>query len=209
VGGAGVGQHLAKSRGGEQILGEKIAYVRDIATVRDLTAGGLEKTGNPLDLAISGDGYFVVETAAGERFTRNGRLRLDEAGQLVNQQGNAILSDGGQPFFFAPGNTEITVSRDGTITTANGALRKLRVVTFQNQQELTARAGGLYSSKFEPTDAESPDVVQGMHERSNVQPIIEMTKMISVSRSYESIRRLIEREDERIKTMVEEMARPI
>ena len=202
-------QHLAKSRGGEQILGEKIAYVRDIATVRDLTAGGLEKTGNPLDLALSGDGYFVVETAAGERFTRNGRLRLDEAGQLVNQQGNAILSDGGQPFFFAPGDTEITVSRDGTITTANGALGKLRVVTFENQQELTAQAGGLYSSKFDPTDAESPDVVQGMLERSNVQPIIEMTKMISVSRSYESIRRLIEREDERIKTMVEEMARPI
>lgn len=202
-------QHLEKSRGGENILGEKIAYVRDIATVRDLSEGGLVKTGNPLDLALSGDGYFVVETATGELFTRNGRFRLDEAGQLVNQQGNAVLSDGGQPFFFAPGDSEITISRDGTITTQNGALGRLQIVTFENQQELTALAGGLYSSKLEPTDAENPDVVQGMLESSNVQPIIEMTKMISVSRAYESIKRLIEREDERIKTMIEEMARPI
>ena len=202
-------QHLEKSRGGEQILGEKIAYVRDIATVRDISEGGLEKTGNTLDMAISGDGYFAVETAAGERFTRNGRFRLDEAGQLVNQQGDAVLSDGGQPFFFAPGDTEITVSRDGTITTENGALGRIRLVTFENQQELTALPGGLYSSEVVPTDAESPDVVQGMLESSNVQPIIEMTKMISVSRSYESVKRLIEREDERVKTMVEEMARPI
>ncbi len=202
-------QHLEKSRGGERILGEKIAFVRDIATVRDTSDGYLVKTGNPLDLALSGDGYFVVETAAGERFTRNGRLRLDEAGQLVNQQGNAVLSDGGQPFFFAPGDTEITVSRDGTITTENGALGRLRVVTFENLQELTASACGLSSSGTPPTDVEGPDVVQGMLESSNVQPIIEMTKMISVHRAYESIKRFIDREDERIKSMVEELARPI
>ena len=202
-------QHLEKSRGGERILGEKIAFVRDIATVRDTSEGSLIKTGNSLDLAIRGDGYFVVETASGERYTRNGRFRLDEAGQLVNQQGNAVLSDGGQPFFFAPGDTEITVSRDGTITTQNGALGRLRIVTFDNQQEMTALAGGLYSSQNQPTDAEGPDVVQGMLESSNVQPIIELTKMISVHRAYESIQRLIEREDERIKTMVEELARPI
>ena len=145
-------QHLEKSRGGERILGEKIAFVRDIATVRDTSEGSLTKTGNPLDMALSGDGYFVVETEAGERYTRNGRFRLDEAGQLVNQQGDAVLSDGGQPFFFAPGDTEITVSRDGIITTENGALGRLRVVTFENQQELSASAGGLYSSEAQPTD---------------------------------------------------------
>ncbi len=202
-------EHLEKSRGGERILGDKLAFVRDIATVRDTSEGHLVKTGNPLDLAIRGDGYFAIETAAGERYSRNGRFRLDEAGQLVNQQGNAVLSDGGQPFFFAPGDTEITVSRDGIISTENGALGRLRVVTFENLQELTASAGGLSSSETPPTDVEGPDVVQGMLESSNVQPIIEMTKMISVHRAYESIKRFIEREDERIKTMVEELARPI
>ncbi len=202
-------QHLEKSRGGERILGDKLAFVRDIATVRDTSEGHLVKTGNPLDLAISGDGYFAVETAAGERYTRNGRFRIDEAGQLVNQQGNTVLSNGGQPFFFAPGDTEITVSRDGTITTENGALGRLRLVAFGDQQEMTATAGGLYSSKTQPTDAEGPDVVQGMLESSNVQPIIEMTKMISVHRAYENIKRFMDREDERIKTMVKELARPI
>ena len=202
-------QHLEKSRGGERILGDKLAFVRDIATVRDTTEGHLVKTGNPLDLAISGDGYFAVETAVGERYTPNGRFRIDEAGQLVNQQGNTILSDGGQPFFFAPGDTEITVSRDGTISTVNGDLGRLRVVTFENQQDMTASAGGLYSSENQPTDVEGPDVVQGMLESSNVQPIIEMTKMISVHRAYESIKRFIDREDERITTMIEEMAKPV
>ena len=75
-------EHLVKSRGGERILGDKVSYVRDIATMRDLSNGPLEQTGN-LGVALEEEGYFVVQTDTGNNYTRNGRFKLDEGGQLA------------------------------------------------------------------------------------------------------------------------------
>ena len=200
-------EHLVKSRGGEKLLGNKLAYARDIATLTNFNEGPTEKTGNPLDLAIAGDGYFVVQTPQGERYTRNGRLKLDEGGQLVNQAGQPVLSSGGQPFILAPEDTEITVSRDGTLSTNNGNLGKLKVVRFENPQQLKRSAGGLYASQSPPIDVERPNITQGMLEGSNVQPIFEMAKMIEIHRSYDNVRNFIEREDERMRNMIKEMVR--
>ena len=199
-------QHLVRSRGSERLLHDRLAFVRDVATVRDVTEGPLEKTGNPLDIAVRGDGYFVVETDGGARFTRNGHLRLDEEGQLVTQHGHPVMADGDQPFFFTPDDKSISISRDGTVSTENGTLGRLRVVSFENPQTLRMVSGGLYSATEEPEDMEAPEVVQGMIEGSNVEPIIEMTRMIEVHRAYESVKKLIEREDERMKRMVQQMA---
>ncbi len=200
-------EHLVKSRGGEQLLGAKLAYARDISTMTNFSEGPIETTGNPLDLAITGDGFFVVQTQDGERYTRNGRFKLDETGQLVNQNGQPVLSGGGQPFVFAPEDTQITVSRDGTISTNNGNLGKIKLVRFENPQLLKRSAGGLYSSEAAPIDVEQPAIAQGMLEGSNVQPIFEMAKMIEVHRTYESVRTFIEREDDRMRNMIREMAR--
>ncbi len=198
-------QFLVKSPGGDRTLGDQLAFVRDIATVRDVTPGPIEKTGNPLDLALSGDGYFVVETDGGERYTRSGRFRLDEGGQMVNQQGNPVLSSGGQPFFFSTEDNNITISRDGTVTTENGELGRIRVVEFEDQQKMQVMAGGLYVTEEQPQDMDSPDVVQGMLEGSNVEPIMEMARMIEVSRAYESANKFIEKEDNRILKVVREL----
>lgn len=199
-------EHLVRSRGGERILGEKLAYVRDIATMRDVTEGPLVQTGNPLDVAIHGNGYFVVETESGERYTRNGNFRLDEQGQLITQHGHKVLSDGGQPFFFGPADTAITISRDGTVSTVNGELGKLRIVAFENEHEAKLVAGGLLSAEAAPTNVERIEVVQGALEGSNVEPVIELARMIEVHRAYEGVKNVIEREDDRIKRMVREMA---
>ena len=198
-------EHLVKSRGGEQLLGTKLSYVRDIATMLDLSQGPMDRTGNSLDLAIPGDGYFVIQTEQGERYTRNGRFQLDEGGQLVNQNGEPLLSVGDQPFFFGPEDTEIVVSRDGTVSTNNGDLGRVRLVTFENEQALRRTAGGLFSSEAAAQDVESPDIIQGMLEGSNVQPIFEMAKMIDIHRKYDGVKNFIEREDERLKRMVREM----
>lgn len=198
-------EHLVRSRGGERILGEKLAYVRDIATMRDVTEGPLVQTGNPLDVAIHGNGYFVLETEDGERYTRNGNFRLDEQGQLVTQHGHKVLSDGGQPFFFGPTDTDITIARDGTVSTADGEVGKLRIAAFDNEQEVRIVAGGLLSSEAAPTNVERIDVVQGALEGSNVEPVVEMARMIEVHRAYEGVKSLIEREDDRIKKMVRDM----
>ena len=199
-------EHVVRSPGGERIFGDRLAFVRDIATVRDLSEGPLERTGNPLDLALRGNGYFVVETEGGERYTRSGRFHLDEEGQLVNNHGHPVLSDGGEPFFFSTEDNEITISRDGTVATENGELGRLRVVTFENEQMLRVTAGGIYDTEERPDDVDSPDVVQGMLEGSNVEPIIELTRMIEVSRSYDAAKKFIDKEDERMRKVARELA---
>ncbi len=198
-------QHEVRSRGGERIFGDKISFVRDVATVRDTREGSFTKTGNPLDVAIHGDGYFVVDTAAGERYTRNGHFRLDDTGQVVTEQGDPMLSEGGQPFFLSPEDTEITISRDGIFSTENGELGRLKVVRFENDQELLPVSGGLYSSPVPPEDVERPDMVQGMLESSNVEAVLELTRMIEIHRSYAGVTELIQKEDDRIRRMVREL----
>jgi len=197
-------EHLIRSKSSDNVLGEKLAYVRDVATVRDTSEGHLISTSNPLDVAISGEGYFAVETAAGERYTRNGRFQLDQAGQLVTQNGEPVLSTTGAPFFFGPTDTEITISGDGSVSTENGPLGQLRVVTFEDDLGLDQDGTLLLSADFDnpPRDAENARVNQGMLESSNVQPIIELTHMIDVHRSYDAVRSFIEKEDDRQKAMI-------
>jgi flagellar basal-body rod protein FlgF len=199
-------EHPVRSRGGERIMGDRISYVRDISTVRDQSEGSFRETGNPLDMAIHGEGYFVVQTENGERYTRNGRFQLDDAGQLVTQEGDPVLSDGGQPFFFAPGDSDIQLTRDGTLSTRNGPLGRLRLVAFDNPHELKEVSGGLFTSDVPPVDAEQRDVVQNMLESSNVEPIIEMSRLIDVNRNYKQVQKMIDAEDERMKKMIRELA---
>lgn len=203
-------QHLTKNPNADGMAGRELTFVRDVATVRDLSAGALEQTGGPLDVAIAGEGFFAVETPNGEQYTRAGRFRLDDGGQLVTLAGNPVLSDAGQPLFFAPEETNITISGDGTVSTENGPLGKLRVVTFENPQGLRPVQNGLYRAGDDntPVDVERPQVAQGMLEKSNVVPVIEMTNMIEVSRSYQSISKFIEKEDDRIRRMVRDLVSP-
>jgi flagellar basal-body rod protein FlgF len=201
-------EHLVKSKGGDGLLTPKLAYVRDIATLTDTSAGPIETTGNPLDLAIQGDGFFVVDTPEGQRYTRNGRLQLDNTGQLVNQLGQPVLADGGAPIIFAPEDTEIVISRDGTVSTNNGELGKLRVVTFDNLQELERTSGAQFiAAEDNPAqDVENASVLQGAVEGSNIEPIREMANMIAVHRAYDGVKSFIEREDERQRSMIRDLA---
>jgi len=202
-------EHMVKSRGGGKLQGAKLAYVRDIATMTDTSTGQMEKTGNPLDLAITGEGFFVVQTPDGERYTRNGRFKLDDGGQIVTQTGDPLASTGGEPFFLSPEDTTVTISRDGTVATNNGELGKIRLVTFENPQELKRFADGLFSSNTAPVDVETPEIAQGTLEGANVKPILEMAKLIEISRKYDSTRKFIEREDERVRNMIREFGKTV
>ncbi len=201
-------EHLIKSKGGDKLLTPNLSYVRDIATMTDTRPGAIEHTGNPLDIAIQGEGFLTVQTPEGERYTRNGRLQLDNTGQLVNQAGQPVLANGGSPVVFAPEDTQIVISKDGTISTNNGDLGKLKIVSFDNEQSLSRTSGALFAT----TDAnpaktvDSPVILQGAVEGSNVEPILEMASMIEVHRAYDGIKNFIDREDERQRSMIRDLA---
>ena len=197
--------HVQRSRSADFIADQRLSFVRDVASFTDTTEGPIEQTGNTLDAAIHGDGYFAVQTPDGEQYTRSGNFRLDNGGQLVTQDGHPVLSNAGVPITFAPEDTTITISGDGTVSTENGTLGKLRVVTFDNNQDLQNTGSGLYSTTQQPVDNLNPEVVQGALEKSNIQAILEMTRMIEVNREYSRAQKLLDSEDERIRKMVREL----
>lgn len=192
--------YMMRSKGGERILGDKVAFTRDLAQYRDLTEGTFEHTGNPLDVAIQGEeGYFVIETAAGNRYTRNGHFQLNSEGVLVNSNGQSVLSTDGEQIEIPQDQGQITITQDGIISTQQGQVGRLAVVEFENAQFMSKEAGALYNSEEAPTPIDQPSIHQGKLEASNVNPILEMTRMIAVHRSYDQAKNLIQKEDERIK----------
>ena len=198
--------HLVRTGSGDHRVGDAIAFVRDLATVRDLADGKLEQTGGDLDLALVGEGYFVVSTPEGERYTRDGQLRLDQAGQLVTEDGLPVLTQSGAPLVFGPQDTRIGIARDGAVSSEMGDLGRLRVVRFAHPERMQPVAGGLMASDEQPEDVAAPALMQGMLESSNVQPIVEMERLIDLHRAYDQARVLVDREDDRIRKMLQAYA---
>ena len=126
----------------------RLSYVQDRGTYRDMSQGATEQTKNPLDVAISGNGFMVVQTAAGERYTRDGGFQLNNVGQLVTASGDPVLGNAG-PILFQPTDHDINISPDGTITVVEGngradSLRgKLRLVSFTDAQRLLKEGSNL------------------------------------------------------------------
>lgn len=185
-------EYLVKTPTPGKAGGEKVAFTQDIGTVRDLSQGQLSATDNTLDVAIEGDGYFAVDTPDGLRYTRNGHFRMDDAGMIVTSQGFPLMQTGDQPLIIAPNENEIRIGKDGSVSSENGSIGTIRVVTFDNQFNLKATGNGLYNSTDAAIDKTDASVRQGYVEESNVQPIVEMTKMIDIMRNYEGAQNLID-----------------
>ena len=186
----------------------EVGYAWDRASWRDITAGPITTTGNPLDVAISGEGYFVVETPRGERYTRAGRFAIGQDGRLLDHQGNAVLNANSQAIAIAPGDTRIEIQGDGTIRSANGVLGRLRVVRFDNEQALRAEGDRHFDAAGEtPEDIARPSVVQGAVEGSNVQSVLEMTRMMAELREFQMASQFLEREGDRQQSAIDRLLR--
>ncbi len=170
-----------------------LSYVQDGQPLNDFGAGSQQQTGNPLDVAIDGDAWFVVETPDGERFTRNGAFTINPAGQLSSADGQPVLGDGG-PIVFAAGEAGIEIARDGTISSDAGLKGKLRLVNFENPDTVRREGGTLFAGE-NPLPAEGVTVVQGAIEGSNVRAVVEMTRLIEVTRAYTSIAKILSDSD--------------
>jgi flagellar basal-body rod protein FlgF len=185
--------------------GQRLAFVQDVATIRDLDPGTITTTGNPLDLAIEGQGYFVVETPDGARYTRSGQFRLNDAGELVTGDGHPVLDDGGGPFVVPPESAALSIAGDGTVSSAQGVLGRIDLVTFQNEKRLEKAGGSLYRTGQPAVPADGARVVQGALEGSNVQPILEMTRMMTTVRAYQGTQRLLDAHHEMQRRAIEKM----
>jgi flagellar basal-body rod protein FlgF len=193
------------TRDGETTSHEPLSFVRDALAVHDMSNGELVTTGNPLDVALDGDGYFVVSTPAGERYTRNGSMGRDDSGRLVTSSGNPVLDESGGEIQLSAEETQLTIARDGTISTEQGVRGRIGVVKFQNPQELTLEGDSLWASLQTPEPATDARVMQGMVEQSNVQPVVEMVRMIDNLRAYQASTELLNAGEELSRRAVQKL----
>ncbi len=185
---------------------KQVKFVTDPHLIRNMASGGERRTGRELDVSIGDGGWMVVDAPQGERFTRNGQLKLSGEGTLVTSEGYPVLGEGGE-ITFEPGETGIVIGKDGTISTTQGNKGRLRIVEFQNPQAMSKQGNSLYNSDETPVDSENPIVTQGAYETSNVQPMKQMTQMIETVRAYSSIAKMLEAVDESRGKAIQQLGR--
>ena len=177
-----------------------VHFVIDRTAYRNFSQGPVQQTGNPLDVAISGDAFLSVQIAAGERFTRAGTLAINANGQLVTPEGAVVNGDNG-PIVFQATDRSISISGDGRISVLEGltnveSLRgKLRLAAFTQPQQLQSEGSNLFSAPAGAGRQPAPaavSVIQGAVEGSNVNGVAEMTRMIEINRTYSMIANLMQ-----------------
>jgi flagellar basal-body rod protein FlgF len=191
----------------------RLSHVLDRATFRDMAQGSLDQTKNPLDVAINGDGMFAVQTPAGERYTRDGSFQIDNQGQLVTASGYPVLGNNG-PIRFQQTDKQIGISPDGTVTVLEGTNRidsirsKLRIVNFTQPQRLKKEGSNLFS--LGEGNAAQPDtkstLAQGFIERSNVNAVTEMSRMIEINRMYTNMATMLQQQHDLHRTAIDKLA---
>ena len=197
---------LSRQTGTDGSHGKKpVSFVQDRATYRDDAAGSLTHTANPLDLAIGGDGFFTVDTARGPRLTRAGRFTPQPDGTIADSQGNALLDVAGQKLRLSPADINLTVTADGAIESENGRIGRVGVVQPDDPMRMKAEGGTLMNAETATAPVDRPRVIQGAVEDSNVQPVMEMSRMMSGLRSFQFTAQFIESEAQRMQSAIDKI----
>ena len=187
--------------------GRRISFVMDRATWHDHRAGPVQQTGNPLDIAVDGDAFLVVQTPRGERYTRNGALQLNAAGELVTSDGFRVIGDGG-PVTFQPQDRNIVIAPDGSIAAGDASRGKLRLVEFAQRGRLQKDGASNFTAPadVQPQPSVQGRVVQGAVEKSNVQSVVEMTRLIDATRTYTQIAQMAQTQSDMRRNAIERLA---
>ena len=191
----------------------RVSFVQDRVSFHDFAAGNTEQTKNPLDVSIDGGGFIAVQTPAGERYTRDGGLQINNLGQLVTAGGNPVMGTSG-PIVFQPTDKQINIAADGNVTVQEGAGRtdsvrgKLRLVSFADAQKLIKDGSNLFSAGqgVAPQPDTTSKVRQGFIEKSNVNSVTEMSRMIEITRTYTQISALLQQQSDLHRTAIEKLA---
>lgn len=185
--------------------GGTITYTQDRATYRESQPGSITHTANPFDLALSGGGYFTVNTKAGPRLTRDGRFGPMPDGTLADSSGNPVLDVNGKPIQLAPTDTQVTIAGDGSISSENGQLGKIGIVQPTDPMKLQAEGATNLVSTGTTAPVASPGIVQGAIEESNVQPVMEVTRMMDNLRQFQFVSQLVQAEGDRQQNTIDKL----
>ena len=197
---------LARQNGTDGSRGRgPVAYVQDRATYRDQAPGTLTHTGNPLDLAIAGDGFFTVDTPRGPRLTRAGRFTPQPDGTIADDAGAALLDTAGQRLRLSAADVTLTVTADGALSSENGRIGRIGVVQPGDAMRMQAEGSTDLRSDSATDAVEQPRIVQGALEDSNVHPVIEMTRMMAGLRSFQFAAQFVEAEAGRVQSAIDKI----
>jgi len=185
--------------------GRVLAYTQDRATYRDQTSGPVTHTANPLDLSISGEGYFTVQSPTGPKLTRSGHFERSLDGTVVDAAGDALLDTRGQKLQLAQADTILTVSANGTLSSQNGQIGQIGIVKPLDPNQLRAEGGRLLASGSPTAPVASPQVLQGTLEESNVQPTLEITRMMNDLREFQFTTQFVQAEADRQQSAIDKI----
>ncbi len=194
----------------------RVSFVQDRGSWIDFSPGAIQHTGNPLDLAVDGDGYLVVQTPRGQRYTRAGSLAINATGQLVTLNGDAVLGASG-PITFQNTDHDISISPSGIITVREGnstveAPRgTLQLVTFDRQQALQKDQDSTFLAPAGVTPNPAPPnsrIIQGALEKSNVNGVAAMARMIEITRNYTDIAGILQQEGDQRRNALSQLSQP-
>lgn len=172
------------------------------ARATDFAQGALRSTGGTLDLAIEGDGFFMIETREGQALSRAGSFSRSPEGEIVTNDGLRVLDEGGAPLFAPPDAERLVISSDGIISAGGQPIGQVGLVTVEDTAAMTRRSGGLFETDQAVIPAENATLFQGFVEQSNVDPVRELTRMIDVQRAYEMGQSFLKTEDERMRQAI-------
>jgi len=189
--------------------GQTASYVHDVGTTRDTRQGPITRTSNPLDVALNGGGYLSVQTPEGQRFTRNGRMHLNPQGEIVTSEGYTVLGEGNSPLTIPGGSDKVSIGQDGTVAAGQARIGKLQVVKFDRPQAMTPAGAGLYQTDETPQPATDTKVEQSSLEESNVQTVLEITRLMELTRNSGISKDFLDGESDRLKNAIEKLGKVV
>ena len=186
-----------------------IRFVREAGLVRDMSQGAIQMTGAPFDVAIQGEGFFAVQNNDGQTaYTRNGAFTLSAAGQLITQSGKPVLSDAGAPLVFDLQGARPVIDAEGAITVNGVEVGRLGIYSFEAPEGLEKLGDNLYGANGQAaTRPAETRAVQGALENSNVRAVVELARMIEISRAYESAAKVVTSDDDLRKSAIQTLGK--
>ncbi|OWY02277.1 MULTISPECIES: flagellar hook-basal body complex protein [unclassified Thioclava] len=196
-------EYLSGLEGNEPSLSMARAHGRMI----DRSQGGLTQTGGAFDFAIEGEGFFMIETPQGNQLTRAGSFIPSAAGELLTPDGYRLLDSGGTPVAIPSGASSVALAADGTLSNNGQPIAQVGVYLPTDPSGLRHVGGTRFTAEAGAEPVEGAVLMQGFLEDSNVDPVTEIARMIEVQRAYEMGQAFLEREDERIRSVIQTLAR--